>query len=657
MSAMTWTMPKDSAWLERESASSLRRLLPRIEARFRKKTEPGDWEAYVARLRRHFPRLFSRLHALYGGDYDFFYHLESILASATEMWLQRPAELKALDAMREADPRWYQSSRMVGAMCYVDLFAGDLENVRKHIPYLTELGITYLHLMPVFKTPKGDNDGGYAVSSYREVSPHLGCMEDLASLATELRHHGISLVLDFVFNHTSDEHDWAQRALAGEEEYQDYYRMFPDREMPDAYERSMGEIFPEDHPGSFTYVNRIKKWVWTTFNTFQWDLNYENPEVFNRMLEEMLFLANQGVEILRLDAVAFLWKRLGTDCQNLPEAHWLIQAFNAIVNIAAPGVVFKSEAIVHPDEVTKYVNLEECPISYNPEFMALLWEALATRDVRVLNHSMRRRFVLPDGCAWVNYVRSHDDIGWSFSNSEVEAIGSDADEHRRFLTSFYTGRYEGSFARGAPFQENPATGDARVSGTTASLCGLEKATEENDSVELGLAVRRVLLLHGVIVTMGGIPLIYLGDEIGTLNDYDYDKDLGKVGDSRWLHRAAFDWERAAQRGDPDTPVGQIYQGILRLNQLRQQNPAFMRAETDIAETGNPHVFGFFRTHDQHSVFVLANFSEHEQRLEARRLRQMGLRKTMVDLFAGRTITATQELVMQPYQFMVLSRAM
>jgi amylosucrase/maltose alpha-D-glucosyltransferase/alpha-amylase len=654
---MTWTMPKDSAWLERESKSSLRRLLPRIEARFKDQTEAGEWEAYVGRLTRHFPRLFSRLHALYGGDYDFFFHLESILVSATEMWLQRPGELKALDAMREVDPRWYQSSRMVGAMCYVDLFAGDLANLRKHISYFTELGITYLHLMPVFKTPKGDNDGGYAVSSYREVNPELGSMEDLASLATELRHHGISLVLDFIFNHTSDEHDWAQRALAGEEDYQAYYRMFPDREMPDAYERSMGEIFPEDHPGSFTYVNRIKKWVWTTFNTFQWDLNYENPEVFNRMLEEMLFLANQGVEILRLDAVAFLWKRLGTDCQNLPEAHWLIQAFNAIVNIAAPAVVFKSEAIVHPDEVTKYVSLEECPLSYNPEFMALLWDALATRDVRVLNHSMRRRFALPDGCAWVNYVRCHDDIGWAFSNSDVEAIGFHPDEHRRFLTSFYTGRYEGSFARGAPFQENPDTGDARVSGTAASLCGLEKAVEEEAAAEVDLAVRRILLLHGVIVTMGGIPLIYLGDEIGMLNDYDYDKDLGKVGDSRWLHRAAFDWARASQRGDSRTPVGQIYQGILRLNQLRQQNPSFMRAETDIADTGNPHVFGFFRTHDQHSVFVLANFSEEEQRLEARRLRQMGLRKTMVDLFAGRTITATQELVMQPYQFMVLSRAM
>ena len=370
------------------------------------------------------------------------------MSSATEMWLARPAELKALDALREADPHWYQSHRLVGAMCYVDLFAGDLGKLREHIPYLLELGINYLHLMPLFKVPKGDNDGGYAVSSYREVNPALGTMEDLAELATELRHHGISLVLDFVFNHTADDHQWAQRALAGDEDYQGYYRMFPDRKMPDAFEHSMAEVFPDDHPGAFTYRNRIKKWIWTTFNNYQWDLNYENPVVFNRMLEEMLFLANQGVEILRLDAIAFLWKRLGTNCQNLPEAHWIVQAFNAVASIAAPGIAFKSEAIVHPDEVNKYISLKECPLSYNPQLMALLWDALATRDVRLLKHAMKKRFALPAGCAWVNYVRCHDDIGWAFSDDDVAALGFSPEAHRRFLTQFFTGRFKRQLCAG-----------------------------------------------------------------------------------------------------------------------------------------------------------------------------------------------------------------
>lgn len=646
--------PSDPVWLEEQSLRSFKRLLPRIEARFAPRTDPAEWEAYSERLKRHFPQLFKRLFALYGGHYDFFFHLESVLASATEMWLARPAQLKALDALREADPHWYQSSRMIGAMCYVDLFAGDLSGLRERIPYLTELGITYLHLMPLFKVPTGDNDGGYAVSSYRELDPAMGTMVQLAELATELRHHGISLTLDFVFNHTSDEHEWARRALAGDREYQAYYRMFADRELPDAYERNMPEVFGDDHPGAFTYLSRIKRWVWTTFHTYQWDLNYENPVVFNRMMEEMLFLANQGVEILRLDAVAFVWKRLGTNCQNLPEAHWLIQAFNAVVNIAAPAMTFKSEAIVHPDEVRKYIGEEECPLSYNPQLMALLWDALATRDVRALRQAMQRSFALPNGCAWVNYVRCHDDIGWAFADEDIIAAGFDPGEHRRFLTRFYTDRHPGSFARGAPFQENPLTGDARVSGSCASLSGLEKGLNADDPQEIELAIQRILLLHGVIFTIGGIPLIYLGDEVAQLNNYDYGSDPIKVGDSRWMHRSAFDWEHAEQRRDPNTIPGRVYQGLLRLIQLRAQNRAFAWAETEIVDTGNAQVFGFIRSNEQYAVFVLANFSELEQRLEARRLRQMGMRKTMVDFHTGRTVTATQELVVGPYQLMVLS---
>ena len=368
----------DTDWHRHHAAASLKRLLPRLEARFAGQVDVDEWQGYLQRLQEHFPALFRCLHQIYGAHYDFFYHLESILTSATELWWERPPELKALDALREADPQWYQSHRMLGAMCYADLFAGDLQGLRERIPYLLELGVNYLHLMPLFKVPDGDNDGGYAVSSYRELNARLGTMDELAALASELRHHGMSLCLDFVFNHTSDEHEWARQALAGEAEYQSYYRMFPDRTEPDAYERTMVPVFPDEHPGSFTYRNRIRKWVWTSFHNYQWDLNYENPVVFNRMLEEMLFLANQGVEILRLDAVAFVWKRLGTSCQNLPEAHTIIQAFNALVHIAAPAMVFKSEAIVHPDEVRKYIGEDECQLSYNPQLMALLWNSLAT---------------------------------------------------------------------------------------------------------------------------------------------------------------------------------------------------------------------------------------------------------------------------------------
>lgn len=647
-------MSTDPAWLARHSRSTLARLMPRLEERFADKVDDGEWQGYVQRFHGHFPRLFASLHQLYGHHYDFFYHLEDIAVTATRMWLARPDELKALDATRLTDPGWFQSNRMLGAMCYVDLFSGDLASLRDNIPYLTELGVTYLHLMPLFKAPEGDNDGGYAVSSYREVDAELGTMEELTSLATDLHHHGISLCLDFVFNHTSDEHEWARKALAGDQDYQDYYRMYPDRTEPDAFEKSIPEVFPDEHTGCFTYRSRIRKWVWTTFHNYQWDLNYQNPSVFNRMAEEMFFLANQGVDILRLDAVAFVWKRMGTNCQNLPEAHTIIQAFNALASIVAPAMVFKSEAIVAPDLVAGYIGSDECPLSYNPNLMALLWNALATREVGLLRHGLGKRFSMPEGCAWVNYIRCHDDIGWAFSDDDAREAGVTPQEHRRFLTAFFTGRFDGSFAKGLPFQEDPETGEARISGTTASLCGLESALEHEDDHEIEMAIRRILLLHGIIMTIGGIPLLYLGDEVGVLNDYAYEQDHEKQGDTRWVHRPRFDWERAEQRRDAESVPGRIFTGLLRLVQVLQKTLAFTQSDTEIINAGNDHVFGYFRHHGDQSVLILANFTEAEQSVSGKQLRLLGCERTFTDLMGGKTIIATRQLVMEPYQFMVLT---
>ena len=641
--------------MDRDAERSLERLLPRLRARY----EPRDltaWATFEVRLAAHFDRLFGLLRRLYGGQYDFFYHLERVLESAAESWLERSPELKALDARREADPHWFQSQRMLGGVCYLDRFAGDLAGLRARLQYMTELGLTYLHLMPVFRAPAGENDGGYAVSSYREVDPRLGSMAQLADLAADLRQHGISLVLDFVINHTSDEHTWASRALAGDPDYQDYYWMFSDRQMPDAYEKNLREVFPDEHPGSFTFRPEIARWVWTTFHTFQWDLNYRNPEVFRRMAEEMLFLANQGVEVLRLDAVAFIWKELGTSCEGLPEAHLVVQAWNALARIAAPSLLFKSEAIVHPDEVVKYVHPDEAQLSYNPLLMALLWETLATREVRLLADSMRSRFRLPQDCAWVNYVRSHDDIGWTFSDEDAAALGIRGFDHRRFLNDFYFGRFPGSFARGLPFQENPKTGDARVSGTAASLAGLEKALHEEAPEAVELAVRRILLLYGVVLGIGGLPLIYLGDELGTLNDYGYGANHAEAGDSRWVHRARFDWKRAEWRNHPSTLEGRIYGGLHRLVEARTNCPTFAGGAMEVVDIGNSHVFAYVRQDAGARILALHNMTEHEQLIAPNELRLHGLGYTWRDLVADDTVAldprtgeANVGLTLAPYQ--------
>ena len=594
-----------------EAARSLNRLLPRLRPLF--KGSEGAWPAFEGRLRDHFPALFERLLTLYGHRYDFFWHLEQILATAAQGIVDRPSRLRHLDEKTESDPNWFVANREFGAVCYVDLFAGDLAGLRARIPYFRDLGITYLHLMPPFRARPGQNDGGYAVSSYREIAPHLGTMAELATLAAELRAYGIRLCLDFVFNHTADDHDWARRAKAGDPEYQDYYWMFDDRGGPDQYQPHLREIFPDRGADHFTWVPEAGRWVWTTFHRYQWDLNFSNPAVFRQMAEEMLFLANQGVEVLRLDAVPFIWKQAGTPCENLPEAHLVIQAFNALIRVAAPGVMFKSEAIVHPDEVVRYIDPHEARLSYNPLLMVLLWESLATRRTDLLRHSLVKRFNLPAGTGWVNFVRSHDDIGWGFADEDAREIGIDPGGHRHFLNTFYVGHFPGSFARGLPFQDNPHTGDCRICGMTASLAGLEKARERDAAQEREFALRKILLLYGVIATIGGIPMLYLGDEVALTNDYSFRHEPRKADDNRWVHRPATDWtaQRMA-RASTVSAGGRVFNGIKRLVELRRNHRAFVGQDMEMLMLTNPHVFGYLRRGIGQKLLVLVNVTERDQ---------------------------------------------
>lgn len=622
-------------------------LLPALEKSL---AEDEERVVFLDRLRAYFPTIYGVLSYLYGDRDDFIAHLQTILNTLVQVHLERPAALRAMDSAREQDPNWFQSHRMMGAVCYVDLFAGDLAGLRRKIPYFKELGLTYLHLMPLYKAPEENSDGGYAVSDFRSVNPALGTMAELADFMTELRANGISPVMDFVFNHTSDEHAWAKRALAGDPVFQDYYYMFPDRVLPDQYERSLREIFPEQAPGNFTFQQEIGKWVWTTFHHFQWDLNYRNPAVFNAMLGEYLFLANQGAEILRLDAVAFIWKQMGTPCENLPQAHGIIRAFNALTRVAAPALLFKSEAIVHPDMVASYIDRQECPISYNPTLMALTWEALATRDVRLLRHSMSRRFSIPDDCAWVNYVRVHDDIGWTFADEDAAELNINGYGHRQFLNAFYIGKFEGSFATGVPFNFNPVNQDMRISGTGASLAGLEQAHKLGHAEYRELALRRILLIHSIILSAGGIPLLYLGDEIATLNDYSYEQDPHKADDSRWIHRPHFNWIRAEDRADVTTDAGRIFTGLQQLIAIRQATPAFGGHESFYFDTGSRYVLGFIRSKQ---VAVLANFSEQTVQLRPEVLRAYGIQGAQRDLVTDAVIHVGEGVSLEPYQFVWL----
>ncbi len=644
--------------LEYEANRSLKRIRPKLYRRIKDKLDTRFDEDYLretidGRLDAHWFRYFELLYRIYGKHYDFFYYLESIALTAIDCWLERPDDLLELDIRRENDPGWYLSERMSGGALYVDLFSGDLQKLLEKIPYLKDLGLTYIHLMPLFATRAGNDDGGYAISDYRSVDPQLGTIDDLRKLADSFRDAGISLVLDFVFNHTADEHEWAIRAQEGEREFIDYYHIYPDRTVPDLYEKHLREIFPSVRRGNFTWHESLRGWIWTTFNSFQWDLRYENPEVFRAMATEMLFLANTGVEILRLDAVAFIWKKRGTNCENLPEAHLLIQAFNVLCRIAAPSLVFKSEAIVHPDEVEKYIDPEECQLSYNPTLMALLWESAATRETKILKQSLSHRHTLKPGTVWVNYLRGHDDIGWSFDNNDAWAVGVSPEHHRDFLNRFYTGRFVGSFAAGIPFQHNEDTGDMRICGTTASLAGLEQALEQKDPLLSEMALLRMRMLYGIIFSIGGIPIIFMGEELAMLNDYSYIDHPDTADDSRWVHRTRMKWALLKNLKNKDLVKHRHFHTLQGIIRKRKDMPALRGNHMRLLPIYNPHTLAYLRWHDANSLVVLANFSERVQSLDLTPLRAEGMSHFFKDIFTEKTLSTADPLNLKPFDLLWL----
>src|SRR4051794_29180150 len=517
----------------------------------------GD-DAFAVRFERFFTELRDPLMALYADDPRFEDAFRRLLSAIADTARDRTRELRMLDHEREVTPDWLQREHAVGYVTYVDRFAGTLASVRQRLPYLRELGVTYLHLMPLLAARPAPNDGGDAVVDYGAVESALGTMDDLRALASDLRAAGMALCIDLVLNHVAAEHPWARDPA--------FLRTFADRSEPDAFERTLPDVFPDTAPGSFTWSDEHASWVWTTFNTYQWDLDYTDPDVFVAMASAMLGLASIGVDVLRLDAAPFLWKRLGTNCQNQPEVHELLQAFRAAVRIAAPAVAFKAEAIVAPRDLVPYLGTgkhegKECDLAYHNVLMVLLWSALASGRVALMTSTLLAMPPAPPGAGWLTYVRCHDDIGWAITPEDAARVGEAAYLHRRFLADFYAGEFPGTFARGERFQPDPATGEARTSGSCASLAGLESAP---DDVAVELAVRRVLLLYAIAFAHGGLPLIYMGDELGLLNDPSYLAEPDKADDNRWMHRPVMDWDVAALRHEPSTVEGRLWAGLKRL---------------------------------------------------------------------------------------------
>jgi amylosucrase len=602
-------------------------LLPSVRQRACAVLGDVEGAAVAARLEAHHPDLVGPLRTLYApSDPAALDRLVTRLVDlAVASAVGRALPLRVLDRAREVDPGWFQRERMVGYVAYADRFAGDLTGVRQRLDYLAELGVTYLHLMPLLASRDGDDDGGYAVVDYGAVDPRLGTMADLDGLAADLHERRMALCIDLVLNHTAAEHPWARAATAGDPAYRAFYRIFPDREWPDRFERTLPEVFPDQAPGSFTHVEGVG-WVWTTFNTFQWDLDWSNPDVFEAMLGTVLDLADRGVDVLRLDAAPFLWKREGTDCQNQPEVHLVLQAMRALLAVAAPGVLVKAEAIVSPQHLVQYLGghdrfRPECDLAYHNQLMVMLWSSLATRDATLARHALSAMRPAPPTTAWVTYLRCHDDIGWAVSDEDARAVGLDPAAHRHFLSDFYSGAHDGSFARGAVFQANPRTGDRRVSGTAAALCGLDAARDSGDEEQVEVAIRRLLTLYSVVYSFGGIPLLYMGDELGLANDPAWAADPAQAGDNRWMHRPVMDWAAADRRHDPAGVEGRVFAGIQRLARTRAGLLALRSGTSpELLDVGDRQVLAYRRRHPRSGPLVaLASFSDDPVEVDRGRL--------------------------------------
>lgn len=625
------------------SQKSIQLARTRIE-----KAVAGDKDG--AQLLERFDRWAQDMYDGLAAVYDAEAVMPKLADVITSIFLARSSELRSRDAARILQPDWFQSEKAVGYVAYTDLFAGDLNGVRKKIDYLQELGISYLHLMPLLTPRPSPNDGGYAVADYRTVRKDLGSMKDLARLSSELHQSGISLTLDLVLNHVAKEHEWAMKARSGDKKYQSYFYIYGDRTIPDEFEKTLPEIFPTFAPGNFTFNEEMKSWVWTTFNDYQWDVNWSNPDVFLEYVDIIGFLANQGTDCVRLDAIAFIWKKLGTDSQNQPEVHAITQALRAAAKISTPSLIFKAEAIVGPKDVVHYLGQgahagKVSDMAYHNSLMVQIWSALASRDGRLMAHALSKFAAVPTTSGWATYLRCHDDIGWAIDDADAQELSINPYAHRSFLADFYANEFEGSFARGVHFQSNPTTGDRRTSGSAASLIGIEAAIANKDEASLATAIDRLKCAYAMVFGFGGLPLLYMGDELGMLNNHSFLKDSAKAEDNRWIHRPEMDWSlvKSASKGKGiEATVNTMIKSLIA---ARTSTPSLHAATTtEVFTTHNPSVVVFRRKHAAGNLVQIYNLSESPQKVSMHGIASGKLR----EIISGEFLHIYEEMVIPAY---------
>ena len=569
-------------------------------------------DKYKERLQKHHDELRWLYMELYGNDSMF----AELCDNMYLFYQERKDALKKLDMQREAHPDWYKQNDMMGMMFYIDNFAGNMKGVEKKLDYIQECNVNYIHLMPFLDTVPERSDGGYAVADFRKVQEKLGTMEDLEDLTDACHKKNINVCMDFVMNHTSEDHEWAKRARQGDGEYMSRYFFFRDYSIPSMYEKTVPQVFPTTAPGNFTWLEDAGHFVMTTFYPYQWDLNYKNPRVFNEMMYNFLFLANKGIDIIRIDAVPYIWKELHTQCRNLKQVHTIVRMMRIISEIVCPGILLLGEVVMEPEKVAPYfgtVEKPECHMLYNVMTMATTWHTVATRDVRLLKKQLDIVNHLPKDYVFLNYLRCHDDIGWGLDYPTLLSEGIGERSHKEYLNNYFQGYAGASNSRGELYNADPVTGDARFCATTASMCGIEKAGFEQDAQAMQKAIQLDVMLHSYMFMQSGIPVLYGGDEIGQVNDYSYKEDPNKASDSRYLHRGAMNWKLAENITDETTVEGQIFTRLSKLEQIRKQERVFVsNADTWTIETWDSSVLCIGRYFEGEKMIGLFNFSEYDK---------------------------------------------
>lgn len=587
---------------------------------------------YIKRFEERYDELKWLYCELYNNNMEAF---DWLCDSLYGYYQERNTELKKLDRQRVKNPDWYKQNDLLGMMMYTNAFAGTLKGVKEKLPYVKSCGVNYLHFMPLLESPKGRDDGGYAVADFRKVKPELGTMEDLEDLTAECHRQGISCCLDFVMNHTSEDHEWAKAARQGDPVARSRYFFYDDWFVPNIYEETVPEVFPTTAPGNFTWINDCNQVVMTTFYPYQWDLNYANPMVFNDMVGNMLYMANRGIDVIRLDAVPYIWKQIGTNCRNLPQVHTLVRMMRIISEIVCPGVLLLGEVVMEPSKVVPYfgtVDKPECHMLYNVTTMASTWNTIATKDVGLLKRQMDQVCALPKDYVFLNYLRCHDDIGWGLDYDWLAQFGIDEVAHKKFLNDYFTGKGYNSDSRGELYNDDPRLGDARLCGTTASLSGLEAGQYETNADKIDQAIACDLMLHGYLLAQSGIPVLYSGDEIGQTNDYSYKNDPDKCADSRYLHRGNFPWDKVEKK---DAVAMRIFDALRHMEEIRALHDVFScNANVYTIETGCASVLGIVREYAGHELRAFFNFSNMDQLIWTMPEDQADI---YTDLISGKTL--------------------